>query len=77
MAKRISRYISTAEAQQILGIKRCHMCRLIRDGVIDAIDVSSPGSVRAKWSVCQDSLNRFIEARRQRSPRAMRELVTK
>lgn len=58
------KWLSTAEAHSLFGITDNTITAMIRNGSLEAIDVSiSPNSKRPTWRISQESLERFIEQR--------------
>lgn len=53
----------TARCARYLGITRRAVQSLIRSGALEAWDLRSPGSSRARWTVTEASVRKLLEAR--------------
>lgn len=49
------------EAGVVLGISENGVYRLVADGVLRAVDVARPGSIRSKTRIRSDDLMAYIE----------------
>jgi excisionase family DNA binding protein len=64
----VSRYVTTAQAAELLAVTPDKITDLIHSGQLPAIDVSLHSGGKARWRIAADDLAAFIASRRTSPP---------
>lgn len=65
----MGKYRRIKDVAERLNTDRVHVHRLIRAGMLEAVDISAGKSSRANWRIADESLQRFLAARSNRPKR--------
>lgn len=56
-------FLTSGEAAEYIGVSKYHMTRLIREGKVTAVNVSTRPDGRASWRISVKSLEKFVAER--------------